>query len=328
MKPSHRPSMRDVAELAGVSLKTVSRVINGEAHVNAQTAERVNTAIRAIGFRRNDIARQLRQGHSTATIGLVIEDIANPFYSQVARGVEIVARERGCLVITGSSEEDGERERDLVQSLFERRVDGLIVVPSARDHTYLRDEIQHGTPIVFIDRPATQIAADTILLENRAGTRLGVNHLLSHGHTQIAFIGGYPEVYTGAERFGGYCEALQEAGFSLDSSLVKHGCHDLQQARDATLELLSQRRPPTAIFASSNRQTLGVIHALFERQATLAVVGFDDFELAAILPIRVTVLKHDPVELGQHAATMLFKRLEGQKTPFETVIVPVELISR
>ena len=320
--------MRDVARVSGVSLKTVSRVINNEAHVDAKTAARVNDAIQAIGFRRNDIARQLRQGVSTSTIGLVIEDIANPFYSQVARGVEIVARQRGSLVMTGSSEEDGERERELVQSLLERRVDGLIVVPSASDHGYLNSEKRHGTPIVFIDRPPAHLSADTILLDNRAGAKRGVQHLLDLGHTRIAFIGGYPQVYTGAERYSGYCEALRDAGIALDSSLVKHDRHDLERASIATAELLEDSRPPTAIFASSNRQSLGVIHALFGLGKSLAVVGFDDFELAAILPIRVTVIRHDPVELGRCAAEMLFKRIDGAQTPIEAMILPVELIAR
>jgi LacI family transcriptional regulator len=321
--------MRDVADRAGVSLKTVSRVINGEAHVGDDTAKRVLDAVRAIGFRRNDLARQLRQGASSATIGLVIEDIANPFYSQVARGVEMIARERGCLVITGSSEEDGERERELVQSLLERRVDGLVVVPSARDHSYLRPESRHGTPVVFIDRPPTHIEADTILLENRAGARRGVQHLLQRGHTRVAFIGGYAQVYTGAERYAGYLEALHGAGIAVDDALVKFERHDLEAARGATHELLSMRHPPTAIFATSNRQSLGVVEGLFERsRLDVAVVGFDDLELSAILPVRVTVLKHDPVELGRAATKLLFERLDGNPAPLEHVVLPVELLER
>jgi LacI family transcriptional regulator len=321
--------MRDVADAAGVSLKTVSRVINGEAHVGDDTAKRVMDAVRATGFRRNDLARQLRQGASSATIGLVIEDIANPFYSQVARGVEMVARERGCLVITGSSEEDGTRERELVQSLLERRVDGVVLVPSASDHSYLRSEIQHGTPVVFIDRPPAQVEADTILLENRAGARRGVEHLIGKGHTRVAYIGGYAHVYTGAERHAGYLEALHSAGIAPDPALVKFERHDLEGARAATHELLSLSDPPTAIFATSNRQSLGVVEGLFERaQLQVAVVGFDDLELSAILPVRVTVLKHDPVELGRMAAQVLFKRLDGDSAPLEHQILGVDLLER
>ncbi len=320
-----RPSMRDVAQKAGVSLKTVSRVVNNEPFVNSETAEKVLSAIQELGFRRNDLARQLRQGQTTATIGLIIEDIANPFYSQVARGVEAVARAQNCLVITASSEEEPMREKELVQALLARRVDGLILVPSARDHTYLHQEIQRGTPIVFIDRPPNGFQADTILLENRAGTKRGVQHLINKGHTRIAFIGGYPNVFTGAERILGYEEALKKAKLKLDPSLYKHDCHDVEHAKAATLELLHMPNPPTAIFAASNRQSLGVVHALSSSQQQLEVVGFDDLELLELLPVPVTVLRHDPVELGKRATELLFMRLEGATSAIQNIVLPVTL---
>ena len=319
------PSMRDVANAAGVSQKTVSRVVNGETYVNAETAKRVQDAITALGFRPNEIARNLRQGQKTATIGLIIEDIANPFYSQVARGVESIARREGSLIITGSSEEDPTLEQELVQTLLRRRVDGLILVPSRGDHTYLKTMLR--IPIVCIDRPANHFPSDTILLENHAGSTRGVQHLIEGGHSRIAYIGGYPTVFTGQERFAGFRHALEVAGLPLEPSLVRHNCHDIEHAEAAMLELLALPKPPTAVFCSSNRTTLGVIHALYTYDTRLEIVGFDEIELADLLPFPFMMLRHDPVELGRRAAELLFQRLRGQTSPLELAIVPVELVA-
>src|SRR5215218_8236918 len=158
--------MRDVAVLAGVSLKTVSRVINEEPGVATATAERVEAAIAELRFQRNDLARSLRQGVTSSTLGLVIEDVANPFYSAIAQAVESEARERGYMLITASCEEDPEREQQLVQALLRRRVDALLLVPATADHSYLaRDQI----PIVFLDRPPRNLDADCVLLDNLGG---------------------------------------------------------------------------------------------------------------------------------------------------------------
>src|SRR5919106_6147252 len=185
---SARPTMRDVASRAGVSLKTVSRVINDEPGVAVATAARVGDAIDELGFQRNDLARTLRQGRSSGTLGLVIEDVANPFYSAIAQAVEAAARARGFMLITGSCEEDADRERELVQALLRRRVDALLLVPASRDHAYLARVLGAGTPVVFIDRPPEGTEADTVLLDNLGGARAAVDHLLAQGHRRIAFV--------------------------------------------------------------------------------------------------------------------------------------------
>src|SRR5579859_8128041 len=160
------PTMLDVALAAGVSLKTVSRVVNNEPRVRPETAARVEAAIEALGFRVNEIARSLRPGQRSATIGLVIEDLANPFYSSVGRAVESVARRHSCMVISGSSDEDPARERELVSRLLQRRVDGLLIVPAGFDHLYLAPDPRLRTPVVFLDRPPGNIAADVVLLDD------------------------------------------------------------------------------------------------------------------------------------------------------------------
>src|SRR5919112_5958264 len=187
--------MRDVAHTAGVSLKTVSRVINAETGVAPATAARVAAAIDTLGFERNDLARSLRQGGSSATLGLVIEDVANPFYANVAQAVEAAARDRGFLLITASAREDAERERELAAALLRRRVDALLIVPAGPDHRYLST-----ARAVFLDRPPEGIDADTVLLDNVGGARSAVEHLIAQGHTRIACVADDDHLYTVRQR--------------------------------------------------------------------------------------------------------------------------------
>jgi LacI family transcriptional regulator len=326
--------MRDVAQQAGVSLKTVSRVINAEAGVTSSTAAKVTEAIDGLGFERNDLARSLRSGRSSATLGLVIEDVANPFYSTVAQAVEEVARARGFLLITASAREDAERERELVGALLRRRVDALLVVPAGPDHRY----IAHAARPVFLDRPPHGIEADTVLIDNLGGARRAVEHLIAHGHTRIGCIADARALYTARERLTGYHEALAAAGLEADPALVITGNHDVEAARAAVEHLLGlpDKRRPTAIFSANNRNTVGALHALAGRRAQavarplaetgVALVGFDDFELADLLGI--TVVRADAWRLGEQAAALAFARLDGDDRPPLEITVPTELVAR
>ena len=307
-----RPTMRDVASTAGVSLKTVSRVVNSEDGVRPATAARVEAAIAHLGFARNDVARSLRHGRANA-LGLVIEDVANPFYSAIVRTVEDAAHARSHILITGSCEEDPERERELVLRLLRRSVDALLIVPAGNDHRYLQAEIA-GTPIVFLDRPPCGVEADSVLLDNVGGARAATEHLLRHGHERIAYVGDQPPLYTAAERLAGYRAALRDAGVRADERLVSAGSHDAvaaEQAVRALLALPSDRRP-TALFTANNRNTVGALRALRDGDAKIALVGFDDFELADMLPVPVTVVGHDPAEMGRIGVEMAYERLDGE----------------
>src|SRR4051812_14455169 len=212
--------MRDVAGTAGVSVKTVSRVVNGERGVRADTAAGVDAAIGRLGFTRNVLASSLRTGRAGA-LGLVIEDVANPFYSAIARAVEDAAHARGHFLITGSCEEDPGRERQLALRLLRRLVDALLIVPAGAEHRYLLPELAAGVPIVFLDRPPGDVEADTVLLDNLGGTRSGVEHLIDHGHRRIAFVGDSPDLHTAAERLAGYRAALARAGIDPGDDLVR-----------------------------------------------------------------------------------------------------------
>jgi LacI family transcriptional regulator len=322
-----RPTMRDVASRAGVSLKTVSRVINDEPGVAAATAARVSDAIDALGFQRNDLARSLRQGISSSTLGLVIEDVANPFYSAIAQAVEAAARERGFLLITASCEEDPERERELVHALLRRRVDALLLVPASRDHAYL---VREGTPVVFLDRPPVGVEADSVLLDNFGGARIAVEHLLAHGHRRIAMVGDTEDLFTASERLAGYRHALAAAGVRATPDLIRLGTHDAAQAERVAGELLAlpPDRRPTALFAGNNRNAVGALRALRTAPDRVALVGFDDFELADLLALPATVVRHDSQQMGAHAAALAFARLDGGEHPPRQVVVPTELIVR
>ena len=325
-----RPRMRDVATEAGVSVKTVSRVVNRDPVVAAATAARVQNAIRRLGFRRDEMARALRTGGQSRMLGLVIKDLANPFYSAIARGVEEVMRGRGRgeLVITGSSDEDPVRERQLALQLCERRVDGLLIVPSGDDHSYLLPELELGMQVVFIDRLAEGIDADTVLLDNVGGSKAGVEYLLGLGHRRIAMIGDDSTIFTARERCIGFCEALADAGMEPDDALVRIGAHDTATAEQVTRELLALPQPPTALFAGNNRIATGVLYALAATGQELALVTFDDLELADLLSTPVTAISYDAAELGRCAARLLAKRLDGDTGPSELVVLPTTLIPR
>src|SRR4051812_48481042 len=205
--------MLDVAALAGVALKTVSRVVNSEPGVSPELEARVNRAIEQLNYRRDANAATLRRlGRKTQTIGLVLEDVSNPFSSELHRAVEDAARERGVLVFAGSCDEDPDRERELIGSFRERRVDGIIVVPASHDHLYLHEERRAGTALVFVDRPASHLDADCVVADNARGAAQAVEHLLAHGHRRIGILCDLLSIWTARERLSGYLQALASAG--------------------------------------------------------------------------------------------------------------------
>jgi LacI family transcriptional regulator len=321
-----RPTIRDVAGEAGVSVKTVSRVLNREDGVAEATAERVLAAISALGFHRNDLASSLRRGHSSATLGLLIEDISNPFYSAIAQTVESLAHQRGYMLITASCEEDAERERELTDLLLRRRADALLIVPAGADHSGVSGLV----PMVFLDRPPSGVAADTVLFDNADCAQRGAEHLIAHGHRRIAWLSDRETLYTAGERLTGYRRALKAAGIASDPALIRTGLHhagESEAALRALLELPTDRRP-TAALAANNRNTVGALRALRGHRHELALVGIDDFELADVLTPAITVVRTYPERLAALATDQLFARLHGDRRPPQRLIVPSELVVR
>lgn len=291
-------------------MKTVSRVLNRETGVAEDTAARVLAAISALDFHRNDLASSLRRGHSSATLGLLIEDISNPFYSAIAQTVESLGHERGYLLITASCEEP-ERERELTDLLLRRRADALLVVPTGADHRSVIGRV----PMVFLDRPPVGVDADTVLFDNADCAQRGAEHLIAHGHQRIAWLSDRDSLYTAAERLIGYRPALRTAGIPSDPAVVRTGLHHVGQSEAALRDLLElpKDRRPTAVLAANNRNTVGALRALRGHHHELALVGIDEFELADVLTPAVTVVRTYPKRLAAVAIERVFARLTATR---------------
>ena len=325
----NRATIRDVAALAGVGIKTVSRVINHEANVSAATRERVEQAVVALNFTPNQGAGALRRGdRKTLTLGLLLDAVDNPFSAAIHRAVEAVAWERGTAVFGASFGEDPARERALVEAFTRRRVDGLVLTTISDDHTYLQTELEQGVPVVFIDRPPRGIEADTVLTDNRRASVTAVRHLLDHGHRDIAFLSDDLEVATTRERHAGYQQALSDAGAGPGPVLT--GIRSVEAAYEAVRHLMSGPDRPTALFTSQNLVSIGGIRALHDLglHREVAMVGFDDVFLADMLEPALTVVAQDPAEMGRTAAARVFARLDGDDSPAVTSVVPARLVVR
>lgn len=325
--------MNDVAQLAGVGLKTVSRVVNSEAGVTDETAVRVREAIATLGYRPDVGASALRRSDGrSGAIGVVLEDVANPFASAVLRGVEDAVRRQNSVVLSSSVDEDPLVEREVLAAFVDRRVDGIILMPSAGDLSYLSVEVDPATPVVAIDRRPRGVDLDMVLTTNQLGAAHAVEHLLGHGHRRIAYLGDQPEVSTASDRFAGYREAMAAAGLAIDPRLVHRSVRGEAQAESTVLAMLSVPHGdrPTALFTAQNLLTGGAVRALqrLRLHDRIAVVGFDDFPLADLLVPGVTVVAQDPPAIGVEAARLLFRRLDRDPSPRETVLVPTRLIRR
>lgn len=313
---AQRPTLTDVARTAGVSLKTVSRVVKGEPTVAPDLAARVRAAVASLDYRPHLGASLSR----SRTIGVLLPDVSNPFSAALHRAVEAEARTRGLHVLTGSLDEDPGRERELAGAFARRHADGLILAPTADDQAHLAAFA--GMPIVFVDRWASGMDADTVVATNVAGAAGAVRHLVAHGHRRIAYLGPLRHVTTARDRHRGYVRAL---GGRVGP--VVHDLLDVSAAERATVAVLRSPHPPTAIFAAENTITIGVFRALRRLgRADVALVGFDDFPLADLLG--VTVVAQDPGRMGRTAAGALFERIDGYAGPPREIRIPTTLIPR
>lgn len=334
MSSRPRPTMKDVAGAAGVSFKTVSRVVNGEGGVSPALTERVLEAVATLGYHPDDRAQRLRRGEqSSATIGLIHADIANPFFAAVHSGVEAVARDRSCLILSGSSGHAPERQQDLVRAFAGRRVDGFIVVPTgdtSGEYTpspAVEAEIRRGTPIVFVDRDPG-LEGDVVVSDNYGGASLATQHLLDRGHERIAFLGSRDHVYSAAERSRGFHETMHGAGHSV--AMVRLDLRSAAEAEERVRELLAVDEPPTAIFSAQNYLSIGTVRALHRagKQHDVAMVGFDDFEMADVVEPGISVIPQDGAALGRMAGELLFERLQGSEGGPTRKVLSVSLVAR
>jgi LacI family transcriptional regulator len=320
-----------VAALAGVGIKTVSRVINNEANVSPQMQERVQRAITALNFKPHQGAGALRRGdRKTLTLGLLIDAVDNPFSASLNRAVESVASTRHTAVFAASFNDDADRERELVDAFTRRRVDGLILTTITADHGYLQSEREQGMPIVFVDRPPIGLAVDAVLTNNHQAAYQATRHLIARGHRRIAHLGDELAISTARERRRGFTDAMTDSGLPDQADQHTDNLRGEEEAYAAVQRLMRLADRPTALFTSQNMITIGAIRALHHlgRQHEVAMIGFDDLALADTVSPGVTVMAQDPTRMGTIAAERLFARLDGDRSPAETVVVPARLIVR
>jgi LacI family transcriptional regulator len=321
-------TMRDVARLAGVSAKTVSRVFNQDRYVTDETRERVEEAMRQLNYVPNMLARSFRTGRDAA-IAVAVPDIADPFFASVAGAVEEVAHKNGVAVIIASVGYEAERERPAVEALLHRQLAGLIATPVSQDQSYLAPWTRR-TPVVFVDRSPSKIVADTVVSDDLRGAALATQHLLDQGHTRIAFVGDRMDVQTTRIRLEAYRSALAGAGIDPDPAAVLIGGAYSHEVSTAMEEFLRDAYDPTAIFSSNARCSIGIVPVLQALNRTdIAMVGFGDFPLAASVRPAITIMEQDPSRLGRTAADRLFKRIsDPDRRMRRKLTLPVNLVPR
>jgi LacI family transcriptional regulator len=302
--------MKDVASRAGVALKTVSRVVNREPGVTPETTRRVLGAIEALGFRRNESARLLRTGH-TATLGYLADTWTDPDNAAIYRGLENITRTHGYLLYSGSADGDHGREEQLALAMCARRVDGLVISPTAGSQDYLVSELEAGVAAVFVLRPPEHVRADMVLPDERGGADAAIAHLTALGHRRIGFLGD-PAGHRSQTLSARYAEAMAADGLTVDPGWLAVDPASLARA------------DVTAVFCADRQRTLAALRAL----GSVAVVGFGDLDFADLLSPPVTVVAYDPELIGRTAGELLLRRLAGDQEPPRRVEVPVRLITR
>jgi LacI family transcriptional regulator len=289
-------------------------VLNGTRVVSDDLRDRVLEALQELHYEPNAVARSLKLKRSNS-LGLVISDIGNPFFTAVVRGVEDVARQRGFALILCNSDEDPVKEAEYLRILASRRVDGLILAPAGERHDYLARLARSHFPLVFLDREVPDLDVPAVVLDGENAAHTAVRHLIEHGHRRIGMVAGRPRISTTVARIAGYRRALAEAGIAEDDRLIVSGGSRTEEAHAAAATLLEQDPRPTAFFVANNLMTIGTVEAIQERGLSIpddvALVGFDDFSWADVFRPRLTTVAQPTYELGRRAAELLVRRIEG-----------------
>jgi LacI family transcriptional regulator len=336
---SRAVTREDVAQRAGVSTAVVSYVLNeGSRPVARDTRRRVQAAIEELGYRPNAIARALRSRRSRA-LGLVVSDISNPFMGELARSIEVAAFEYGFSVLLGNTMVDEERQRRHLRHLVDRQVDGLLLVPVSPIDADTVAELNGGrVPVVVLDRPApptsrgAQLQARTILADNIAGGEMVTTHLVGHGHHRIACLAGPPPMPPSTERLAGFERALAAAGVDRSSCPVARSSVNRGDGYRAAMSLLGSGRPPTALFAVSDEQAIGVLRAAYELGMRvpddLAVAGFDGIGEGAYCTPGLTTVRQPVQAMARRAVGLLVGHISGPPLRRRTETMPVQLVRR
>lgn len=330
LKAQRKPTVNDVARLAGVGTMTVSRVLNSSAHVSAGAAQRVKKAIEQLNYRPNDLARALR-GQRSRSIGLILPYLYDPFFAMCGHAVTTVAKKHGYSVLMTTSNEDPATEYEAALQMLQRDVEGLLMIPSIRGQSRINQTLLGKTPLVAFDRPLADPAFDSILVENQSGSRRMVQHLIEHGHSAITFMGLSDSLYTIHARFQGYRRAMKDAKLETDACF---DCQTMESTLAAVQSRLKSKTPPTAWFTSNTLATRYVFTALLHLGMRIpkdaALAGFDDFELAEMTNPPLTVVRQPAEKMGHLAAEQLFRHIGRSETPItgNRIVMPVELVLR
>jgi LacI family transcriptional regulator len=309
-------TIHDIAKRAHVSIATVSAVVNSSAYVSPSLKERVLEALEELDYHPDEIARSLKSKR-TRTLGLIISDITNPFFTAVVRGVEDVANRSGYAVILCNTDEDPDKERTYLKVLRSRRVDGLIMAPSVGKKSCAENLRFQNIPVVFIDRVPATCCTDAVVVDNVGGAFEAVAHLIKLGHRRIGIITGLQKISTTQERLEGYTNAFRTHKLRINKEWIKEGNSRLSGGYEKGLELLETRNRPSAIFVTNNLMTIGLMKAIVEKGLScpedISVVGFDDFDWAGVFRPRLTAVSQPTYEMGSKAAELLVSRIAGKK---------------
>lgn len=322
-----RYTMRDVARLAGVSVGSVSAVINEKGSASAKLRERVRAAMEALDYQPDHVARSLKV-RRTHTVGMVVPDISNPFFTELMLGAEAAARAQRYSIILCNSSEDPALERQCLNALFSRRVDGVILAPADLHHAQDRLTARRF-PIVLVDRVPPHFKGLAVIANNVDAAYDGTRHLIELGHERIAIITGRLDLSNGIDRLEGFRKAMQEAHLPIRNEYMQPGDFQLQSGYLRGLKLLGLDEPPTAIFCCNNKLTLGLMRALSERGVScpeqVSVLGFDDFDWAASFRPRLTTIAQPTLEMGRRAMELLLRKIESPESLLPEERSPISL---
>ncbi|MFW6381090.1 MAG: LacI family DNA-binding transcriptional regulator [Bacillota bacterium] len=307
-------TIKDVAEKAGVSYATVSRALNNHPEVNEKTRKRILEIAQDMGYQPNAIAQGLVKSE-TRTIGLLIPDITNPFFPEVARGVEEAAEKAGYSIFLCNTNWNSERESKYINVLLQKQVDGVIIAPSSESPAHLQKLMESNTKTVFVSRIIRQLNTTSIIIDNVSGAVMAMEHLLQEGHKRIGFISGPLDISANKDRLRGYREALESNGIEIDDVLIKEGDFKRESGHFLMHDLLALEEKPTAIFAANDLLALGAIRAIREEgyqiPEEVAVVGFDDIEFASLPEIQLSTVSQPKYDLGKLAFEVLCDQIKG-----------------
>lgn len=320
------PTMRDVADRAEVSPMTVSRTLRGQDSVDPELRDRVLAAVTELGYRRNDFASKLRSRGQSGLLGLVITNLDNPFYAQLATGVEACAAEHDMQVLLGISGDDASSEGAVIEGLLSRRVEGLIVVPGAPGGQATQTSAS-TVPTVLVAGRSSSPHTDSVVVDDFGGAREASRRLVLEGHRRTAFLGLAHASWPASERRRGFLAGQAECEVRVDETLVVDLPSDADAADVALWRLMAAPDPPTAVFAVNNRNTLAACRWVAHTGESLRIVGFDDIPIASLLAMPLSLISYSPAELGRRAATLLMARIQhGADAPAREVVVPTQLV--